>query len=97
MLVTESLLSAIRPGVPIRVIALPHADSDNATAEQRIAAIDGYSVVDAVPASMSLPFYFRSGHYHWTTPSAAAPSAVDTMHVSATDFGIDTKPDPPQF
>ena len=42
---------------------LPHYlladDGENATDEQRIAAIDAYPVVDAVRASMSIPFFFQ--------------------------------------
>jgi NTE family protein len=35
------------------------ADADNATLEQKIAAIDAYPIVDAVRASMSIPFFFQ--------------------------------------
>jgi NTE family protein len=41
---------------------LPHyrlADEENATDERRIDAIDAYPVVDAVRASMSIPFFFQ--------------------------------------
>jgi NTE family protein len=51
---------------------LPHyllADEQNATDEQRIAAIDAYPVVDAVRASMSIPFFFQP--FHQTTPEGS--------------------------
>jgi NTE family protein len=65
---------------------------------QQIAAIDAYPVVDAVRASMSIPFFFQP--FRQLTPEGSCTwvdggmlqtsrSRVDTMHVSATDFTID--------
>jgi NTE family protein len=81
---------------------LPHyllADSENATDEQRIAAIDGYPVVDAVRASMSIPFFFQP--FHQPTPEGSCTwvdgGLLQNFPVTVFDRNDDQPPRWPTF